>query len=60
MELKRRNVKSNSAGRVLLIVPYGIETSKKWSEVIIKILLIVPYGIETQWKNARVVATFSF
>ena len=33
---------------ILLIVPYGIETSDIMSESISSILLIVPYGIETK------------
>ena len=47
MELKHKNVKSNSAGKVLLIVPYGIETQHDSTRPLPVYLLIVPYGIET-------------
>ena len=45
---------------ILLIVPYGIETSKQKMEWEGKELLIVPYGIETEYSPDAVWYTASF
>ena len=47
MELKLWNVYICKMPRLLLIVPYGIETHILQPESIPLLLLIVPYGIET-------------
>ena len=47
MELKLQIVRYNTVCSFLLIVPYGIETIKKYGKDKIVELLIVPYGIET-------------
>ena len=47
MELKHPNMLEAMLTRVLLIVPYGIETEETRPESKARQLLIVPYGIET-------------
>ena len=51
MELKRKMSFPNLVCGVLLIVPYGIETTLNGKPFFDICLLIVPYGIET--KNAK-------
>ena len=48
MELKLNSINIRSIFRQLLIVPYGIETSKESAMQRVGELLIVPYGIETR------------
>ena len=47
MELKRRIYSEPRRTGLLLIVPYGIETSTMLCHSVLSGLLIVPYGIET-------------
>ena len=47
MELKHGYPSCNACSKVLLIVPYGIETRNRISCNRYTRLLIVPYGIET-------------
>ena len=48
MELKQRTDRDNSEKRIVLIVPYGIETLFPGKlNGIPESVLIVPYGIET-------------
>ena len=54
MELKRRTIHILQITNLLLIVPYGIETSLGDQLKTFSILLIVPYGIET----SNLAATF--
>ena len=48
MELKLQRICQEKFPFVLLIVPYGIETSDIFNNWIKTELLIVPYGIETR------------
>ena len=48
MELKLLTSSFPVFGKALLIVPYGIETTRKKPEQSKRGLLIVPYGIETR------------
>ena len=47
MELKPGSREEEGSIRILLIVPYGIETLSEISDKLLMFLLIVPYGIET-------------
>ena len=47
MELKLRKQITHFSSNLVLIVPYGIETTKINYSFFIKFVLIVPYGIET-------------
>ena len=47
MELKLFHVDFRTSPKVLLIVPYGIETGIRFYDIHQRALLIVPYGIET-------------
>ena len=47
MELKLITHKSNCTIRIVLIVPYGIETASSSRYCFFVTVLIVPYGIET-------------
>ena len=54
MELKLANLFIGEQPFYLLIVPYGIETTKGVTrQVAIIYLLIVPYGIETHQDTGR-------
>ena len=52
MELKHTTIQPVAKRLVLLIVPYGIETSKAYRDRMMTELLIVPYGIETIITNS--------
>ena len=60
MELKLCSRSQFRIRRLLLIVPYGIETKDLSYALAASSLLIVPYGIETRkaHRNAQRVGTF--
>ena len=55
MELKLKQEMETELAPYLLIVPYGIETSKTLCNTLKKLLLIVPYGIETGFQRFFVI-----
>ena len=52
MELKHHKIRHAWKQRLLLIVPYGIETANGFFHLLRLVLLIVPYGIETENKKS--------
>ena len=52
MELKHYSIGQENKFDVLLIVPYGIETSVRSGISFPSLLLIVPYGIETLYNTS--------
>ena len=61
MELKQNLENWAGNATVLLIVPYGIETtSNKVNLIIILTLLIVPYGIETLYQDEPFIQDSAF
>ena len=60
MELKHGKDEKVKDGIVLLIVPYGIETSWQYLSSSRYLLLIVPYGIETRERRSEAEAERTF
>ena len=60
MELKHANAGSIRRKKILLIVPYGIETRESPLKKRELNLLIVPYGIETDTVGRRKLAIQTF
>ena len=60
MELKQQNFSEWGYNLILLIVPYGIETSIPCMCILSKSLLIVPYGIETNKNIVRAITRARF
>ena len=60
MELKRINCAHWQIKLILLIVPYGIETSYYGHRFYSLALLIVPYGIETNLLSPTRISTLTF
>ena len=60
MELKLSSMPSLKSQSILLIVPYGIETSQSRCQVHQARLLIVPYGIETPYQDKLIQCEIAF
>ena len=60
MELKLEMDIEDATDELLLIVPYGIETSKLPAGFGLSYLLIVPYGIETKQEDSSYLQALLF